>query len=124
MKLSILAVCVLFAGATAMAAPVSQGSTPKTPAHKAASEKPKMMWTSGSIEKYDASTKTLTVKHDGKELTFTLDDQTHVKRGKDALTTSALASGEHARIEYSMAGTSKSARVIELSAPKAAPAKK
>jgi hypothetical protein len=83
-----------------------------------------MMWASGSIEKYDAATKTLTLKEGGKDVNFVLGDQTHVMKGKEMLTPSALMSGQHAKVEYAVAGANKEAHVIEVSEGKAAPAKK
>ncbi len=124
MKLSVLGMCVLLAGSMAFAAPAPQAATPKSPTQKAAAEKPKMMWASGSIEKYDAASKLLTLKHDGKETSFLVIDQTHVMKGKEMLSPSALTSGRHAKIEYALAGANKEAHVIELSDGKAAPAKK
>jgi hypothetical protein len=124
MKVSILALSVLFVAATAFAAPAPQATATKAPAHKAAaSEKPKLLWASGTIEKYDAASKTLTVKHEGKESTFVVEDTTHVMRGKEALTASALENGQNAKIEYAMNGSNKTARVIELTPAKAAAAK-
>ena len=122
MRLSILGMCVVLAGGTAFAAP--QAAAPKSHMQKASTDKAKMMWASGSIEKYDAATKTLTVKEGGKDVTFLLIDQTHVMKGKETLTPTALASGQHAKIEYAVAGANKEAHVIELSEGKAAPAKK
>jgi hypothetical protein len=125
MKLSILGMCVLLAGAPAMAAAQTTAKSQPHKAHKAAAtEKAKLQWASGSIEKYDAATKMLTVKHDGKESMFLVTDQTHVTQGKAMLSPSAITSGQHARIEYAMSGANKEAHVIELSAAKAAPAKK
>jgi hypothetical protein len=82
-----------------------------------------MAWASGSIEKYDAATKTLTLKHDGKETNFVLADSTHVMKGKEMLSPSALMSGQHAKVEYTVAGANKEARVIEVSEAKAAATK-
>jgi phage baseplate assembly protein gpV len=118
MKLSILGICVLLAGAPAMAAP--QTAAKPQPHKTAAAEKPKLQWASGSIEKYDAAAKTLTVKHDGKETTFVLTDQTHVMKGKQTLNASELSSGQHARVEYAMSGANREAHVIELSDVKTA----
>jgi hypothetical protein len=122
MKLSILGMCVLLAGGAAFAAPAPQAAPAKS-LNKAASEKPKMLWASGSIEKYDTASKMLTLKHDGKETSFLVIDQTHVMKGKEMLSPSALSTGQHAKIEYAVAGANKEAHVIELSEAKA-PAKK
>ena len=123
MRLSVLTACVLFAGATAMAAPAVQTAKPAG-AKATAMEKPKMLWASGSIEKFDAATKTLTLKEGGKDVIFMVIDATHVMKGKESLTPAALASGQHAKVEYAMAGMNREAHVIELAAAKAAPAKK
>jgi hypothetical protein len=125
MKLSILGMCVMLAGATAMAAPASQATAPKSQTQKAAAaEKTKMLWASGSIEKYDTATKTLTIKHDGKETNFLIVDQTHVMKGKAMLSPSALAAGQNAKIEYAVSGANKEAHVIELTDAKPAATKK
>src|SRR5262245_5668831 len=83
MKLSILTACVLLAGATAMAAPATQAAATSHSQKASSTQKPKMMWASGTVEKFDATAKLLTVKQDGKEVTFTVDDQAHVSRGKE-----------------------------------------
>jgi phage baseplate assembly protein gpV len=125
MKLSILGLCLCLAAATAMAAPASQATSAKAQTHKAAAtDKAKMTWASGSIEKYDAATKMLTIKSGGKETSFVVTDQVHVMKGKEMLTPSALTAGQHAKVEYSVSGANKEAHVIELSEAKAAPAKK
>ena len=124
MKLSVLGLCVLLAGSTAFAASAPQAAAPKSQTQKATTEKAKMAWASGSIEKYDAATKTLTLKHDGKETNFVVIDSAHVMKGKEMLSPSALSAGQHAKVEYTVAGATKEAHVIELSEGKKATPKK
>jgi hypothetical protein len=117
MKTSVLAASILLIGATAIAAPVQ---TKKAPAAKpAATAKMTTAHASGVVEKYDATTKTLTIKHDGKDLQFTVADTASVMKGKEKADL-ATATGMEAKIEYMVSGTAKTADKIELSAAKAA----
>lgn len=121
MKTSVLAATMLLIGATAMAAPAAQ--TTKAPAKPAATHaKMTAAHTSGTVEKYDAATRTLTVKHDGKELQFVVADTASVMKGKDKADL-ATATGMEAKIEYKVSGATKTADKIELSAAKTAAAK-
>lgn len=132
MRTSLLAACVLLVGATAMAAPVQTAKPAAKPAPaKAAPAAPKAAHASGTVEKFDAATKTLTVKHEGKEMHFVVADSTSLMRGKDKIDAAALATstGSIAKIEYMVSGTTMTADKIELSAamaakPAAAPKKK
>jgi len=121
MKTSVIAASILLIGATAMAAPATQ--TKKASAAKpAATAKMTMSHASGVVEKYDAATKTLTIKHDGKEQTFTVADTASVMKGKEKADL-ATATGMEAKIEYMTSGTTKTADKIELSAAKTAAAR-
>ena len=121
MKTSVLAASILLIGATAMAAPAVQ--TKKAPAAKpAAAAKMTTSHATGKVEKYDAATKTLTIKHDGKDLMFTVADTATVMKGKEKADLST-ATGMEARVEYMVSGSTKTADKIELTAAKAAPAK-
>ena len=121
MKTSVIAASILLIGATAFAAPAAQ--TKKAPAAKpAATAKMTMSHATGVVEKYDAATKTLTIKHDGKEQMFTVADTASVMKGKEKADL-ATATGMEAKIEYMTSGTTKTADKIELSAAKTATAK-
>ncbi len=115
-KLLILA-CTLAIGTAAYAAPAKA-------APKAA---PKAAHFSGTIERYDPGTHTLTVKHDGKDTTFQVNDKSQVMNGSSKADASALAasSGHGVKIDYMMEGTTRTAAKIEVSAAHpAAPKKK
>ena len=113
-KLLILA-CTLAISSAAFAAPAK--NAPKA----------RVAHYSGTIEKYDQATHTLTVKHDGKETTFQVGDKAEVMKGKSKADVSSLSAstGQTARIDYVMAGTMKTAEKIAVAAARAAaPAKK
>lgn len=111
-KLLILA-CTLAIGTAAFAAPVKPA--PKTGHY------------TGTIEKYDPATHTLTVKHDGKASTFTVADKAEVMKGKSKADASSLAAsaGQAVRIDFLMDGGNRTAEKIAVSAAHATtPAKK
>jgi hypothetical protein len=110
MKKLLILVCTLAIGTAAFAA---QAKAPAS-AHL-----------SGTIEKYDAATKTLTVKHDGKDTTFEINDKSQVMNGKSKADPSALSAstGHNVKIEYMMSGTTRVAEKIEVAATHPAPPK-
>jgi hypothetical protein len=109
-KLLIL-VCTLAIGTAAFAA---QAKSAPTSSHF-----------TGTIEKYDTAARTLTVKHDGKDTTFQINDKSEVMKGKSKADASALSAsaGQSVKIEYKMDGPTKVAEKIEVAAAHAAPAK-
>ena len=111
MKKLLILVCTLAIGTAAFAAPAK--SAPAS-AHY-----------TGTIEKYDTATKTLTVKHDGKDTTFQINDKSEVMNGKSKADPSALAAstGHTVKIEYTMNGSTKVAEKIDVAASHAAPSK-
>lgn len=126
MRTSLFAACALLIGATAMAAPQATKPATKPAATKPAAAKPAAMKSehaAGTVEKFDAATKTLTVKEKGKEVAFVLDDKTSVMKGKEKADAAALVAGSMVKIEYMAMGTTKTAEKIEVSAPAAAAAK-
>jgi len=113
MKYLLVLACTLAIGTAAYAAPA-----------KAAAVKTAHL--SGTVQKYDAGTKELTVKHDGKSTTFEVSDKAEVLKGKAKADASALAasSGQAVKIDYMMSGATKIAEKIEVAADHAmAPAK-
>jgi hypothetical protein len=110
MKKLLILVCTLAVSAAAFAAPAKS-----TTAHM-----------SGTIAKYDAATRTLTLKHDkNKETTFAINDQSAVMKGKSKADASSLATstGQTATIEYVMDGSNRIAQKVDV-APAHAVAKK
>jgi len=77
MKTLLILVCTLAIGTAAFAAPAKSA--------------PSSAHLTGTIEKYDTATKTLTVKHDGKDTTFQINDKSQVMNGKSKADPSALA---------------------------------
>lgn len=75
----------------------------------------------GTIEKYDASSRTLTVKHDGKkETTFQLTNSAQVVSGKaktDAASLSA-STGQAVKVDYVMEGANRMAEKVDVAAKK------
>jgi hypothetical protein len=111
MKKLLVLVCTLAIGTAAFAAP-AKGA-------------PASAHFTGTIEKYDTATKTLTVKHDGKDTTFQINDKSQVMNGKSKADPSALAAsaGHTVRIDYMMEGATKVAEKVEVAATHPAPAK-
>lgn len=100
MKKLLILICTLAISAAAFAAPA------KTAAHM-----------SGTIAKYDATTRTLTVKHDGnKETAFQLNDNSAVMKGKAKTDASSLSvsTGHSVKVEYVMEGATRAAEKIEV----------
>lgn len=110
MKKLLILICTLAIGTAAFAAPAKA----PTSAHL-----------TGTIEKYDTATKTLTVKHDGKETTFQINDKSQVMNGKSKADASALAAstGHNVKVEYMMDGPNRIAEKIDVTATHPAPAK-
>jgi len=103
-KLLVLA-CTLAIGTAAAAAPAK--AAPAKTAHFA-----------GTIQKYDAGTKDLTVKHEGKDTTFHVGDTAQVMKGKEKADASSLAAstGAAVKIDYVMSGATRVAEKIEVTA--------
>ena len=111
MKKLLILVCSLAIGTAAFAAPAKSA--------------PASAHLTGTIEKYDTATKTLTVKHDGKDTTFQINDKSEVMNGKSKADPSALSAsaGHNVKVEYMMEGSTRVAEKIEVAATHAAPAK-
>ena len=113
MKKLLILICTLAIGTAAFAAPAKAPAS----AHL-----------TGTIEKYDTATKTLTVKHDGKDTVFQINDKSQVMNGKSKADPSALAAstGQAVKVEYMMDGATRVAEKIDVTATHvahAAPAK-
>src|SRR5262245_46061 len=100
MKKLLTLICALAISATAMAAPAKTAK-----AHF-----------NGTIGSYDTATKVLTVKHDGKDSTFQINDKSQVIQGKAKADASSLSAstGQSVKIDYVMDGTMKTAETIEV----------
>ena len=108
MKKLLILVCSMAIGAAAFAAPA--------PVKKAA--KPTIAHFSGTVGGYDVATRTLTVKHDGKDTTFLLNDQSQVVNGRQKADASALStdSGRSVKVDYVMDGATRVAAKIDVAA--------
>ena len=62
---------------------------------------------SGIIEKYDAATKTLTVKRGDKQGVFVINDTSEVLQGKTKADPSALTAGQKVDVEFVLDGSTK-----------------
>ncbi|HEX4915724.1 MAG TPA: hypothetical protein VFV51_17320 [Vicinamibacterales bacterium] len=62
---------------------------------------------SGIVEKYDAATKTLTVKRKDKTGEFVITDTSEVVQGKEKADASAFAAGQKVDVEFVMDGAKK-----------------
>ena len=69
---------------------------------------------SGVIEKYDAATKTLTVKRKDKQGEFVLTDSSEVLQNKAKADLSALTAGQKVEIEFVMDGPKKMAQKVKV----------
>jgi hypothetical protein len=70
---------------------------------------------SGIVEKYDAATKTLTVKRKDKQGEFVITDTTEVLQGKTKADASALEAGRKVDVEFVMDGATKLAVKAKVS---------
>ncbi len=70
---------------------------------------------SGVIDKYDAATKTLTVKRNDKQGEFVITDTSEVLQGKTKADASALAAGQKVEVEFVMDGAKKLAQKVKVS---------
>ena len=105
MKKLLILVCTLAVSSAAFAAPAK---STRTTAH-----------ISGTITKYDAATRTLTLRHDkNKETTFQINDRSAVMKGKSKADASSLATsaGQSATIEYVMDGSNRIAEKVDVAA--------
>lgn len=69
---------------------------------------------SGTVEKYDAASKTLTIKNGDKQAVFVINDQSEVLSGKTKADASAFTAGKKIKVEFVMDGANKVAQKIEL----------
>src|SRR5262245_32821598 len=104
MKKLLTFVCALAISTAAFAAPAKSAA--------------KSAHYSGTIEKYDAATRTLTAKHDGKDTTFQISEKSEVMKGKQKADASSLAAsvGSAVKVEYMLDGSTKNAEKIEVAA--------
>lgn len=77
---------------------------------------------SGVIEKYDAATRTITIKKGDKQGEFVVTDASEVMQSGKKADVSALTAGQKIDVEFSMDGAKKVVHKVKLSG--AAPAKK
>jgi hypothetical protein len=70
---------------------------------------------SGVIEKYDAATKTLTIKKGDKQGDFVMTDASEVTQSGKKADVSALVAGQKIDVEFSMDGAKKIAHKVKLS---------
>ena len=82
----------------------------------AAQGKPIKASYSGIVEKYDAATKTITVKKKDKQGEFVVTDASQVELNKAKSDATAIAAGQKVEIEFVMDGAKKIAQKVKLSA--------
>ena len=116
MKQLLILVCTFAISTAAFAAPAK--SAPK----------PMHAHFSGTVQKYDPGTHQLTIKHDGRDTVFQLNDKSQVMNGKSKADASSLGAslGQSVKIDYVMEGASRSVEKIDVSPAQMtkAPAKK
>ena len=114
MKTSNVAASLLLIGGLLVTGTAAQAAPQKA---KAASHKTEMVWASGTLEKFDAVSRSLVVKHAGKDMTFTLGEQAGVMLGKKKGTVPELsgAIGKKVKVEYSTANGTKTVSLVEIS---------
>ncbi len=81
----------------------------------AAQGKPVKASYSGVIEKYDAATKTLTVKRKDKQGEFVISDSSEVLKGNAKADASALVAGQKVDVEFVMDGSRKIVQKAKVS---------
>ena len=82
----------------------------------AAPAKPVEAWAAGSLEKYDATAKSVVVKQGTHEMTFALGTDAQFMEGKKTLQSSDLNGdiGRHVKVRYTMSGATRLADRIEV----------
>ena len=122
MKTSIVATGLMLVGALLVIGTVAQAAPQKV---KPAAQKSEMTWASGTLEKFDAVSRSLVVKHAGKEMTFTLGEHAGVMHGKKKGTVPELSAaiGKTVKVEYSTANGANTVSLVQISAGAERPAK-
>ena len=69
---------------------------------------------SGIVEKFDAATKTLTVKKKDKQGEFVITDASAIELNKAKADISAVAAGQKVEVEFVMDGATKVAQKVKL----------
>jgi hypothetical protein len=82
----------------------------------AAPAKAREAWAAGSLEKFDATAKSVVVKQGTHEMTFALATDAHLMQGKKALQPNDLAGdiGHRVKVRYTLDGATKRADRIEI----------
>ena len=70
---------------------------------------------SGIVDKYDAATKTLTIKKKDKQGEFVITDTSEVENNKAKADASAIAVGQKADVEFWLDGSKKLVKKLKLS---------
>jgi len=89
-----------------------------TPAPAEKAKPAKMERFSGMVDKVDEGAKTITVKGEKEEKTFTTDDMTKVTKGGKATMLGDLASGMYVSVQYRMEGDKMVASEVMGAVPK------
>jgi len=119
MKASLLAAGLMVAGALFIPAGAASAAQAKTMAKgthaaKSAAATSQKASASGTVEKYDSASRTLVLKHDGKETSFVLADSTSIMAGKEKAALTDLTAGRKAKVEYTVANGAKTVQMVEL----------
>jgi uncharacterized protein YjdB len=111
-----VAVLALAAGVMA-AQTTSKTATAKSAAKSTATRSARAMSATGTITRYDASTKTLTLTTAKGDQRFTLDSAARVNQGSKKITADDLntLTGQHAKVRYSEAGGTMTAHSVMVS---------
>ena len=70
---------------------------------------------SGVVEKYDAASKTLTIKKGDRQGEFVLVDSSEVTKDKAKADASAIAAGQKAYVEFWLEGSKKMVKKLKIS---------
>jgi phage baseplate assembly protein gpV len=70
---------------------------------------------SGVVEKYDAATKTLTIKKKDKQGDFVLTDTSEVLKDKTKADAAAISVGQKAEVEFWLEGSTKLVKKLKVS---------
>ena len=80
----------------------------------AGQSKPKSSY-SGVVEKYDAATKTLTIKKNDKQGEFVITDTSEILKNNAKADASAIAAGQKADVEFWLEGPKKVVKKVKVS---------
>lgn len=115
---AVLSIAVFVSGVMAQQKPTPAPTPAAAPALAEKAEPAKMETFSGMVDKVDESARTITIKGEKEEKTFTTDDMTKITTDGKAMMLGDLKSGMNVSVQYRMDGDKMVASKVMTAAPK------